>query len=177
LVEAKAHLNVDYADDDTLIQAMIDAATAHCDGPGGFLGRAIVEQTWELVLDEFPENEIRIPLPPLIAVQSVKYDDGDGVEQTISSGDYTVDTASEPGWVLPEASGTWPATFDGINAVRIRYRAGYLTVPSDIKAAILLYVGSLYANREVEMVGATVAPMPWSAEQLLRRKRFDLSMA
>lgn len=177
LVEAKAHLNVDHTDDDTLITAMIESATAHCDGPTGFLGRAIVEQTWELVLDEFPANEIKIPLPPLIAVQSVKYDDTAGVEQTVNVTDYTVDDVTEPGWVLPEASGLWPATFDGINAVRIRFRAGYTTIPADIKAAILLYIGSLYGNREAEMVGASVAPMPWSAEQLLRRKRFDLSMA
>lgn len=186
LVEAKAHLNVDHSDDDTLITAMIEAATAHVDGPVGFLGRAIVDQTWELVLDEFPDNEIKLPMPPIIEVVHIKYDDTAGVEQTISPADYTVDNVSEPGWVLPESAGSWPATFDGINAVRVRYRAGYIDtsvsptvgeVPADIKAAILLYVGSLYGNRETEMIGASVQPMPWSAEQILRRKRHDLSLA
>jgi uncharacterized phiE125 gp8 family phage protein len=184
LAEAKAHLNVDYTDDDVLIQTMIDAATAHVDGPVGFLGRAIIDQTWELTLDEFPTAEIVIPMPPLIEVVSVKYDDSSGTEQTISALDYVVDNASEPARVWYAT--TWPTTFTGINAVRVRFRAGYLdtsvspavaTVPADIKAAIKLYVGSLYGNRETEMVGASVAPMPWSAEQLLRRKRIDLSMA
>lgn len=186
LTEAKAHLNVDHSDDDTLITALIEAATAYIDGPVGFLGRAIVDQTWELVLDEFPDNEIKLPMPPVIEVVSIKYDDGDGVEQTVSSQDYTLDNVSEPGWVLPESPGAWPSTFDGINAVRVQYRAGYIDysvsppvgfVPADIKAAILLYVGSLYANRETEIVDGSVAPMPWSAEQILRRKRHDLSLA
>ena len=186
LAEAKAHLVVDHSDDDTLIQAYINAATGYCDGPHGFLGRALVDQTWELVLDEFPVNEIRIPLPPLISVVHVKYDDAAGVEQTVSSSTYTVDNVSEPGWILPASSGMWPSTFDGINAVRVRFRAGYIdatvspvlmAVPPDIRAAILLYVGTLYNGRETEVVGSSVAPMPWSAEQLLRRKRFDLSLA
>lgn len=170
LAEAKKHLNVDYTDDDDMITTFIAAATSHVDGPVGFLGRALIDQTWELTLDEFPDNEIKIPIPPLIAVESVKYDDTAGVEITIDPQDYTVDAVSEPGWVLPES--TWPATFDGINAVRIRFRAGYLdqsvspvvaNVPADIRIAILLYVGTLYANRENEVVGVSVTKMPWAS--------------
>jgi uncharacterized phiE125 gp8 family phage protein len=116
LAEAKAHLNVDHTDDDTLIQLIIEAATAHCDGPVGFLGRALVSQQWQLTLDEFPENEIKIPLPPLIAVNSIEYDDVDGAEQTVDPTTYTVDLTSEPGWIWCSRRAT-PTT-----ATRLRCR-------------------------------------------------------
>jgi uncharacterized phiE125 gp8 family phage protein len=185
LEEAKAHLRVDVDDDNEMIEALIEAAVDYCDGPTGFLGRALIDQTWELVLDEFPEDEIKIPIPPLIEVESIKYDDGDGAQQTISSSDYTVDNVSQPGWVLP-VSGTWPTTFEGVNAVRVRFRCGYLdqvasppvhNVPGSIKAAIKLIVGNLYANRETIVLGQTVAEIPQSAQFLLRKHRIHLGMA
>lgn len=183
LTEVKSHLRVDHTDDDTLIQLYINAVTAHVDGKDGFLGRALIDQTWELVLDTFPDNEIKIPLPPLIEVLSVRYDDTAGVQQTISSLTYTVDNVSEPGWVVPAS--TWPATFDGINAVRIQFRAGYLdassppvaNVPNDIKSAMLLMIGTLYAQRESVVVGEAAVEVPWAADVLLRRKRVEVSMA
>lgn len=185
LAEVKAHLRVDDTDDDALIELYIKAATAYVDGEDGFLGRALVTQTWELVIDEFPENEIMIPLPPLQSVSSVKYDDGAGVEQTASN--YTVDDASEPGWIVPDTSG-WPSTFDGINAVRIQFVAGYLpnsdsppdlaaNVPGSIKAAMLLLIGAAYANREQTVVGVISTQLPWGVEQLLRPYRVQLGMA
>lgn len=182
--EMKAHLRVDVDDDNDMIDAMTEAAVDYCDGPTGFLGRALIDQTWELVLDEFPDDEIKIPMPPLIEVVSIKYDDGDGTEQTMSTSDYTVDNVSEPGWVLP-VSGTWPTTFDGVNAVRIQFRCGYVdsgspvseNVPGAIKAAIKLIVGNLYQNRETIVLGQTVAQIPMSAEFLLRKHRIHLSMA
>jgi uncharacterized phiE125 gp8 family phage protein len=184
LTEAKAHLRIDTPDEDTLITLLIDAATTHVDGPTGFLGRALVDQTWDLILDTFPLNEILIPLPPLIQVTQVNYDDTAGVQHTLPTDQYTVDNAREPGWILPTAPSAWPATFAGINAVRIRFRAGYVDltnspppdVPGDIKAAMLLMLGSLYANREQVVAGQAAVVLPWGADQLLRRKRIDLSM-
>lgn len=181
VTEAKAHLRVDFTDDDALIGALLAAATAHAER---FLGRALVDQIWELTLDEFPDAELEIPLPPLIEVVSVKYDNAAGDEQTLDAADYVVDVQSEPGWIVP-ANNSWPSIYDGINAVRIRFRAGYLNsdspptdnVPADIKAAILMYLGTLYANRETMVIGQTATQMPWASEQLLRPHRVNLGMA
>ncbi len=59
------------------ISAMIKAAREYLDGSSGILGRALVEQTWELRLDQFPGcwgwpggAAIEIPLPPLRPVES-----------------------------------------------------------------------------------------------------------
>ena len=186
LVEAKAHLRVDHDEEDDLITLLIMAARSYVDGKDGWLGRALVTQTWELVIDEFPAAEIKIPLPPLQEVISIKYDDSEGVEQTLATDQYFVDNVSEPGWVVPVTS--WPTPIVGVNAVRIRYDCGYPgsndspseladNVPSSIKAAMLLTIGSLYANRETVIVGNVAAKLPWGAEQLLRDYRVQIGIA
>lgn len=182
LAELKAHLRVDTSDEDGLITAYLAAATSHAEK---FLGRALITQTLELVLDKFYDAQIVIPMPPLQSVASVRYDDSSGDEQLLAENtDYLVDTASAPGWIAA-VNKTWPTTIDTINAVRIRYIAGYVdsnspqaeNVPFDIKAAIMLMAGSLYAHRENVVVGFTAAMMPWSAEQLLRQHRVELALA
>ena len=184
LAETKLYLRVDHDDEDAVITRCAVAARQYADGPEGFLGRALVDQTWELTLDAFPVREIRIPLPPLIQIVNVFYDDGGGVQQILDPADYSIDRVNEPGWILPV--GSWPATFDAINAVRICFRAGYVdtsfspaigSVPEDIKQALLLYAGTLFDTRETHIVGQSVMAAPWSAEQLLRRRRVEIPLA
>jgi uncharacterized phiE125 gp8 family phage protein len=186
LAEAKAHLNYVDSDRDTTIAAYIAAATASCEA---FLGRALIDQTWDLVLDAFPADsahlEIKIPKPPLIEVTQIAYDDGNGDEQIIPSGNYYVDNVSEFGWVVPQGGLSWPTTLDAINSVRVRFRAGYQdtnspagnAVPDDIKQAVLLTIGHFFENRETVVVGTVVYQLPWGTEPLLRQHRVLLGMA
>lgn len=133
--------------DDAMVQRLISAARIHVDGNRGWLNRALITQTWELVLDAFPAKEIELPLPPLQGVTFVKYLDTAEVLQTIDPADYAVDTTSEPGWIAPGLSG-WPATLHSINTVVIRFVAGYgdtaAAVPDPLRAGILLHVEALY---------------------------------
>lgn len=132
-------------DEQADVEGMIAAATALIDGPDGWLGRAIGEQILEARLDRFPtERTIDLPYPPVAAIVSVKYLDADGVEQTVASGDYSLAGAK-----LALRSGKdWPSTGDDIEAVRVRYDAGYETVPDNIKSAILLVTGDQYRHRD-----------------------------
>ncbi len=186
LTEAKEHLRVDHTADDTLISAMIAASRGYCEE---WTARAFVTQTWELVIDDFPAVEIMIPRPPLQSVTSIKFDDGNGIEQTVGTLDYAVDNVSQPGWVVPSTSG-WPTdVWDGINSVRIRYVAGYdpgtnspidlaANVPASLKAAMLLYLGQLYDQREDIVVGTIVNKLPsGNVDFLLRQYRVALGMA
>jgi uncharacterized phiE125 gp8 family phage protein len=181
LTLAKQHLRVVDNDEDTLIGALRDAAVAHTES---FIARALVDQTWQLTLDAFPTWEIKIPLPPLIEVISVGYDDAAGMAQILAPTSYTVDDRGEFGWIVPNS--VWPATRDAINAVRVIFRAGYVNtgvspptgeVPPDIVAAILLHLGTLHAHRETIVIGQTAVQLPWAAEQLLRPYRMHLAMA
>jgi uncharacterized phiE125 gp8 family phage protein len=146
----KLHLRVIGTTEDTLIDLYTLAAVSALDGPDGLIGRALMTQTWDFALDSFPSTEIKIPLPPLQSVTSIKYLDTSGVEQTLSSARYYVDTASMPGWVVVDADG-WPETYDSANAVTIRFVAGYASaalVPAALRAALLLHIGDLFENRQ-----------------------------
>jgi uncharacterized phiE125 gp8 family phage protein len=152
LEEAKAHLRVEHDDDNDYIEALVETATNTIDGPAGWLGRALITQTLEWRGDEFGSCDIRLPYPPIAAIVSVKYDDSDGVEQTVSSADYRlVGQSSLPRLALTYGS-TWPATRWQNEAVRVRYTAGYGDasddVPAPIRHAVLLMVSELYENRE-----------------------------
>lgn len=185
LSETKLHLHVDLNDDDLWITSAIVACRIYAEK---FMGRALVTQTWELGLDGFPTAEIEIPLPPLLSVVSVKYDDGNGIEQTMDPSLYRVDSASQPARLSFVSS--WPNTQSNkLGSVRVRFIAGYPTpldspdnlianIPQSIKNAILLHVGMLYANRENVIVGTNVMVLPWAgADVLFRQYRVEVSMA
>lgn len=173
LTEAKAHLNVDFIDDDALISSLMSAATDYAQN---FTGRVFIEQTWELILDEF-HAEIKIPYPPLMSVLSIRYYDAAGIDSTLAAENYTVDAISQPGWIVPSSAG-WPNTLEAINTVRIQFKAGYdLGVPDSIRSAIFMMIGTLYANRETVIVGQGASVIPWSAEQLLRPYRIYTAIA
>lgn len=163
LSEAKLHLRVEHTADDTLITALIVAARQQAEL---ITRRQLISATWRYSLDAWPANGIiEPPRPTLISVQSIKYLDADGVLQTVDSADYTVDTASEPGRIIPVWGEVWPSARLDVNAVRIEYTAGYANaaaVPQSIKAWILLAVGTWYAQREVVITGTIVAELPRS---------------
>lgn len=163
IATARAHVREPTTANDAQIQTAIDGAIAHLDGKDGILGRALCTQTWELVLDRFPcgRDRIRVPLPPLQSVTSIKYIDPDGAEQTLDTGAYVVEPAAEPGIVEPVSS--WPSTKSRVGAVRIRFVAGYTSaalVPSGIRSFLLLLIGALYENREASIVGTNVTDNP-----------------
>lgn len=176
--EAKAHLRVQDDDENDLIDTMIAAATAHAES---FMGRSIMEQTWDLYLDDFPKcnKPIKIPRPPLIEVTEL--DDGNSP----SFSGYSVDLSGSRVY-LTTAGSSWPTLTGTQNQVRIRFRSGYVetsvspdvgSVPDDIKIAMLLLIGTLYEHRETIAIGTSVIQLPWSAEQLLRRHRVETSLA
>jgi len=150
LVEAKAHANIDVSDDDTKITLMIHAATALAEQA---TGRAIMPQTWELTLDAFPDA-LELTRVPVASVTSVTYADINGTDQTLSGAAYSLDSADDFGhaFVVPAYGTEWPDTRDQINAVKVRYVAGYANasdVPPATKQWICLVVGMLYENHGI----------------------------
>jgi uncharacterized phiE125 gp8 family phage protein len=163
--EAKLHLRVTHSADDALIATLVSAARQHAEH---LMGRSIITQTWERVLDAFPAVEIKVggsPAGPVAAITSVSYTDTAGATAVLDPADYTLDDVAEPGFVLPSAAlSTWPATYDTVNAVRVRFTAGFgasgAAVPGPILAYIKLRVGTLYKFREDVAAGVSVADLP-----------------
>ena len=63
-----------------------------------------------------------------------------------------------------------PAARSVADAVAVEFRCGYGNpdaVPDSVKRAVLLIVGTLYANRETVVTGTIATELPQSAEWLL----------
>lgn len=112
------------------------------------LGRALCEQTWRVTLDRFPEA-IKLAMPPVIAVDYVKFYDAEGALQTLDPQDYYVDNVSEPGYLMPAPGRSWPVTASRANAVEVQYRCGYgpghAAVPPQIQSYILGRIEAIHA--------------------------------
>lgn len=185
LAEARLHLRVTPDDDsppwhpdDTLIMAQVAAAREWCEN---HTKRALALQTVEVVLDEFPASAIQLPMSPIHSITWLKYVDTAGAEQTLSTTLYALDNYQEPGWVVPAVGTTWPATQAVINAVTVRYLAGYdamyVPLPAAIRAAMLLLLGNWYENREAVVIGTIQSELSFAVEALLLPYRLRLSMA
>lgn len=153
IAEAKLHLRVDDTAEDSLVTALISAARETCEDR---IEGTIPVTGWRLTLDTFPDA-IKLPRGPVASVESVKYLDAAGVEQTLSPLDYMVDTASTQGYIVPAYGKAWPETRDQINAVTVEYTAGASTAPHALKAWMLLAIGEMFANREASAERPTVA--------------------
>lgn len=173
LSEVKTHLRVDGSDEDTLISNLIAAATSYIDGPEGVLGRAMITQTWDWKLDDFPVSEqqyLMFPLGDVQSITSITYLDTEGVEQTWDASNYSFDNGSTPERLYLNYGKSWPTTRGVENAVTIRFVAGFGDDASDVPAAIrqaaLLWIGTLYCNRETAR-GMRTYEVPFAAKHLL----------
>lgn len=172
LDDAKLHLRVDGVAEDTLITALVQAAT---DAAEHHTGRAIMPQAWQLTLDAFP-RVVELTRIPVTAVTSIKYDDTTGVEQTLAPDQYRLSNADEYGiaTIVPAFGKAWPSIMAQGDAVRVIYAAGYADaahVPESIKSWIKLAVGSLYENREAERTANGAMVALGFADRLLDRYR------
>lgn len=159
--EAKDHLRILTDDEDALVDTLVAAATAHIDGPDGWLGRAIGVQTLECYLPAFGCTSIGLPYPPAIDITEISYVDTDGATVALDGAAYDLrGNLLRPSWPNSWPTASWRGA--GGETVRIRYRAGYESLPAPIRAAILLMVGDLYAYRETAVTGTIAANIPMS---------------
>jgi uncharacterized phiE125 gp8 family phage protein len=190
IAECRAHLEAQaYEDsdvdpiDDAMIEGWLAAAREHCEA---FTGLAMSTRTLEVALDEFPTSAspggvaIDLPMGPVREVQTISW--GDESDDEMNNDTFVLDTYSRPSRVKPVAA-AWPAVTAATNAIKIRYLAGYgvdtdggEALPKVLRAAILLVLGHLYANRE-DTADKALAAIPLGAEALMRPLRVKLGMA
>lgn len=128
--------------------------------------RAIISQTLRVTMHCFPAV-IQLPRPRLLSVAHVKFIDPAGQQQTLDPQDYTVDTESEPGRLVPAPGKAWPVTAARINAVEVQYVAGYGPTPADVPDSIKGFI----LRRVAEQFGQLPASMAASAPRLLDAER------
>lgn len=137
IVEAKQTLRID-ADDtdfDMLIEIWIRGVTAEAEHATQC---CFVNRPMRVTLDGF-SAAVRLAAP-VLSIESVKYNDVAGTQQTLDPQDYFADKVSRPGYVVPGTGKAWPATA-AINAVVVDFTAGFgpdeTTVPDCARLYIL----------------------------------------
>lgn len=152
--EVKDHARITLDAEDALISSKIIGWRRELEN---WLGRALITQTWQLFLHEFPSGtEIKVPLPPLQSVASIKYTDSNGDEDTFLAANYYVDTISTPGVIVLNSGKSWPSTLlRPRNGVEIEFKAGYgdkaTDVPQDIREGLKMLIAAALENREATL--------------------------
>lgn len=200
-LQVKLPVGVTHPEDSLLDDILIPAARERGEGA---TNRQFRQVTYDLTLDSADEwpwgsgraqtrerggtgwsrrlSWIDLPKPPLVEVLSITSVDVDGVTQTFAPDQYLVDAPTGPkarrGRVALAYGAIWPWTRDQINALTIRFVAGYSllplptygpTLPALLKAAMLLDIATLYGPaRENLAVGTIVAEIPGTANAIYR---------
>lgn len=170
--DAKDHLRVDHADEDSLIDRLIVASIIAIETKSR---SAIVPQTLELRVPRFPYagGYVLMPRSPVRSITSVKYLDTDLVEQTVDPSVYAINDGGMPArlFLADTSVAMWPTVKnDRADGVRIRYDAGPSTVggvSDEMISAILLMVGHLYENRQSVVTGTIATKIPDAVESLV----------
>lgn len=156
LLQAKAHLRVDIPDDDQKITELITSARQHLEGMANL---ALLTQTWDQVMDDFPYPNYPIELNrwPVQSITSISYVSSAGVTSVWPSSNYIANRANIPPRVAPVYAQFWPIlALQTIGNCTIRTVNGWTDpslVPADLKQAVLMLLADWYEDREDELVG------------------------
>jgi hypothetical protein len=188
LAEAKAHLRIDHADEDSLITALITAAREYAEA---YTARAFISQTWIWTLNQWPVDGrerawwksarfepaslfspspryVSVPFGPLISVTSITSFDAADAGTLWASTNYYVAAGQDR--IYRRSGAAWPLPTRGADGIEIIYVAGYgasaADVPPPLRHALLELIAHLYRHREP--VGAAPAtPIPFGFGALL----------
>lgn len=167
LGEAKAFLKVDESAEDLLISTLIGAARMHIEG---VTGRALLAQSWRLVLDAWPgHGQVRLPVTPFMSVTEITAYDGDGVGHAVPLAQFL----REPDrLVLPAQVAGMPQLRER-QGIEIDYVAGFGNepgdVPPDLRQALLALVGYWYEHRDAVIVAGSGSVVPSGFDRLVGR--------
>lgn len=165
LADAKAFLRVDDNAEDGLIATLATAARLHVES---VTARAMIFQSWRLVLDAWPvERTIALPVGPVHELTAVTAFDEDDEAHEISLAQFVV----QAGRLM------LPREIDGAPALRPRlgleidYVAGHgadaAAAPADLRHACLVLVGYWFENRDAVIVAGSGAVVPAGFDRLV----------
>lgn len=150
----KSHLRLNTTAEDSLLSMYITSARETFEN---LTQRSCLTTTWRLHLDAFPRNVIRLPMAPLQSVTSVTYYDSNDNLVTWDAANYSVDTAREPGRIVPKMwFPDWrffsvfpPLSYKRSPKIIVEFVAGWTTdtIPTVVKQGILLLAAHYFENR------------------------------
>ncbi len=168
LVQAKAHLRIEDDAEDGLIESLIAAARTHLEA---ITGRALLRQTWRVVLDAWPKDKIvQLPVSPVIEIDAIRIFDDAGQAHHLSAAGFMFDGKSMPAWlIVPDMIAGFPLRRK--MAIEIDFIAGFgdesHDLPNDLVQALLTLVAYWYENRDAVIVSGAGAVAPAGFDRLV----------
>ena len=149
--EVKDFARIDGTEEDCLLERFITSARYNCEE---YLGRALVLQTIQMVMDFWPGTVVELPRPPLLSVSSIVTVDEDGTETTYDSDNYYIVTEAVPGQLVLKQGVSPPTnTSRDYAGFKITYKCGYGATPDSlprpIKDGLVMWVASMYEKRVI----------------------------
>lgn len=143
VAQLKEHLRVDHTDEDTLIEALRDAAIAWIED---VCNTRLGDVSAVGYIDYF--YNVRFPIGPINSIASVTYLDTANATQTLPAAKYWFDIKTKSARITFDNT---PDLYDDtFNAVQVNMTVGYAEadIPQPLVHAIRLLVGHLYENRQ-----------------------------
>ncbi len=173
LAQSKAFLRVDTDAEDALIGTLITAARLHVES---LTGRALLAQSWRLVLDAWPcDRVVTLPVGPMLSLTAITAYEADGDDHAVPLGQFLPETDVSPARILlPREMVGMPAIRER-RGIEIDYVAGFGNepdaVPSDLLQAMRVLIGYWFEHRDAVVVAGSGAVVPGGFDRLVSAYR------
>ncbi len=174
LEEAKAHLRIDTADEDGLIQSLILTSRLHIEVA---LGLTLIEQSWSCFFDRWSnqitntERVLDLPLSPVRSVDAIRVYADDGTFLNLPVSGFNFDFVSRHPRLVAKPGTLTPEPGRRLNGIEIAMTCGFgalhSDVPAPIRQALLLLVAHWYEHRDPSEIGLPEARIPAAVSALL----------
>lgn len=176
--EAADQLRVDSAADTVYIEGLIGVAVEYVQAVTGRVGSkatwVCTADSWKSLTQGRTDQTVRIGRVPLVSVVSVQYYAPDSTSlTTLSTDDYRVITATEPGILQPVDE--WPEVDDRADAIQITFVAGQQDgcgAPPGWKHAVKMLTAHLYEERK-PVAFASCNDIPFTLTYLIESQRME----
>lgn len=152
LAEARAWLRLTDDSEDTLVNSAIKTAT---DFVERWARRSLLTQTLEMHLDQWPrDGVIELRRPPIQSLTSIQWRyNAISAYQTLDSALYVFDNPDDdrPARITRRYSAVWPFLYGEPDSIVIQYVAGWITVPEEIRTAVLRLTERIFDSRGQSM--------------------------
>lgn len=167
LSQTKIFLKIDGSDDDDLVTTLIAAARLMVEAASG---RLLINQTWRLVLDEWPwDSVLRLPVAPVSAITAARVFDAAGSPQAVAANVLALEPGNDPPLIrvaLPP-----PPIGRLARGLEIDVVAGFgpaaTDVPAPLRQAVLRLVARWFENRG-DVVSRDAEALPGEIAALIR---------